>query len=896
MLKGLQKILMIQEGETGNVAYFLVFFLLVSAGMPVGRSTADAMFFKRFGIEYLPVMYIIQSFLLAMVSTLYAAFADRVPAESFFRALFGVLILLVAASWAVISHTGSSLIYPFYYLVYEVASELLLVHAALYVYQNMNTLQAKRLTPLFYAGAQIGTIVGGVGLALLAPVLGTQNLLLLWCLLLGAGIVAILLHHRRHGVSTHFRAPTKTRNRLQVAVRDLQQGVRYTYRSELLRAASLAMFFMVLAFYILCYSVNRVYTQTFESEAALTSFFGALTAVTSAIALLLQLFVTNRAIESFGVRRINLLFPATTTASLGAMAFSFTLPAALIGSINKDALMPAFRNPVRTMFFNVLPGYLQGRVRAMSIAIVLPLALFVCGSLLWVMLKVEDTRYFLVPGVLAACCYLYFNLRMNRAYVSTLLNTLKEKLFLPDERLYTDLQGGSTEVLQELTRGVNHEDSAVAIAFSRALVDACPGEATGIILERAAQADNATADRLIRLLASLDIRPHIAQLLALAGRGDNHLRATLLKLLVGQGDPQSLAEAAACIDSSNPRLRAVGVCAALRMGTAHDVEAAWMSLLEGDLHARLASLDLIPDLRLLDEAGQKRIMPAYRHMMAELLQGGSDAVRVRLLRHLSGWTGEIDPDARRVLERDIEHENPELREAAAGCLHLLVGSASDKRVLQVLGDGHPGVRQAALGNLLQQFPGDFREIALGWIFDNRGKPRAQQVLINYLQQNGLPDRTCEDIAGRKADVAGRLHDALTALASAPAPDNGSTALELLEQALRERLEQAIQLALLALSPLHEPGTIAVIRAGFSSGDIRHVANAIEALGNLENRRIADRLHAILQDSMGMTHREHTSVFDDLQSLLKWCLEQPDSWLRECARHALDNMPPEQHGA
>ena len=249
-----------------------------------------------------------------------------------------------------------------------------------------------------------------------------------------------------------------------------------------------------------------------------------------------------------------------------------------------------------------------------------------------------------------------------------------------------------------------------------------------------------------------------------------------------------------------------------------------------------------------------------------------------------------------MLEQDIEHENPELREAAAGCLHLLVSSASDERVLQVLGDGHPGVRQAALGNLLQQFPGDFREIALGWVLDNRGKPRAQQVLINHLQQTGLPDRTCEDIAGRKADVAGRLHDALTALASAPAPDNGTTALELLEQALRERLEQAIQLALLALSPLHEPGTIAVIRAGFSSGDIRHVANAIEALGNLENRRIADRLHAILQDSMGMTHREHTSVFDDLQSLLKWCLEQPDSWLRECARHALDNMPPEQHGA
>jgi hypothetical protein len=76
------KLFLVHEGETGSVLYFLFFFLIVSAGMAIGRATADALFFKRFGIEYLPMMYIIQSLLLAMVSTLYAAFADRVPAES----------------------------------------------------------------------------------------------------------------------------------------------------------------------------------------------------------------------------------------------------------------------------------------------------------------------------------------------------------------------------------------------------------------------------------------------------------------------------------------------------------------------------------------------------------------------------------------------------------------------------------------------------------------------------------------------------------------------------------------------------------------------------------------------------------------------------------------------
>jgi hypothetical protein len=51
----------------------------------------------------------------------------------------------------------------------------------------------------------------------------------------------------------------------------------------------------------------------------------------------------------------------------------------------------------------------------------------------------------------------------------------------------------------------------VAIAFSRALVDAFPDRAVDIILERVARADNATADRLLRILAPLDIRTTCGQ-------------------------------------------------------------------------------------------------------------------------------------------------------------------------------------------------------------------------------------------------------------------------------------------------------------------------------------------------------------------------------------------------
>ncbi|MDX1698678.1 MAG: hypothetical protein R3308_10345, partial [Thiohalobacterales bacterium] len=158
----LQRLLLIQPGEGARSGYFLVFFLLVSAGTAIGNGTANALFLKRLGVEYLPLLYMGQSVLLGLVTLGYAAVADRMPAERFFRIMFGALLMLVSACWLLATHTATSLVYPAYYLVYEVASEVLLVHAALYLNQNMNTLQVKRLAPLMYAGAQVGTIGGGL--------------------------------------------------------------------------------------------------------------------------------------------------------------------------------------------------------------------------------------------------------------------------------------------------------------------------------------------------------------------------------------------------------------------------------------------------------------------------------------------------------------------------------------------------------------------------------------------------------------------------------------------------------------------------------------------------------------------------------------------------------------
>ena len=889
MKGGIEKRLLIHAGERGNVLYFLLFFMLVSAGMAIGRSSADALFLKRLGIEYLPLMYIIQSLLLAAVSLVYTAFADLIPAERFFRNLFSVLIVLVLGSWLVIHTSGSTLIYPVYYLIYEVSSEVLLVHAALYMNQNMTTLQAKRLAPLVYAGAQTGTIIGGLTLVFAAPLVGTQNLLLVWCGLLVAASATLYIRHKRHGASTHFRAPRKTQHLLNDCLLQIRQGIKFTCNSSLLRASSLTLFFMVVAFYVICYSVNRVYTQTFESEESLTRFFGLLTAVTSLLALFMQLFVTNRAIKHFGVRAINLLFPWTTLASLAALTVSFTLPAALLGSFNKDALMPAFRNPVHSMFYNVLPNYMQGRIRAISVAVVLPLALLTGGLLLLLMQRLDTPVYFLVPGMLAALLYVFFSRKMNAAYVSTLIATLKERLFLPNDHMYADLDGCSDEDMQEIMRGVTHTDTDVSIAFSRVLVESFPDKAAGIILQRSTGADNTAADRYLKLLGTLDIAGHIDDLHKRAENGDAHLQASILQLLLAHGDPDSVAQTIHLLDSGNPRLRATAIHAALRYpdsapATARIVSV-WQALLQDDRSTQLAALDLIPDLQRLPENERLLLEPAYQGAFMQLLNDQMDDTRIRALRGMQSWVGDSSDEIHHALLQLMASEHAGVREAVAGCLHLASGEQRATLLLQAAGDANPRVRHAGI-DTLKATTEHHEDVALQWITDNRGSLRAQQALLKSLLDARLPKTVFADIARKKSEEAHILGQALSIMDA----DAGSlNCLKLLRITLKEQLDQNIGLALLALEPLYERGLIGTIRAGFASGDARHIANACEALENLDQQEITAGLSIMLQQSVSNDFSSDDSFFSSLEDVVNWCVRHHNSWLNLCGDQALQPL-------
>jgi len=864
-------LLLVRDEERASVLYYLLLFLLLGAGLALGRGTMDALFLKRYGIQYLPVMYGVLSVFLAAVSLVYAAYVDRLSSERFFVILLGLLATLICSSWLLMTFTTYNTVYPFYFLVYELASELLLLHAALYLAQNFDTLQLQRLVPPIFASAQAGMIIGGLALGFAAPLLGVRNLLLVWVALAGASLLLIALRHRRVGVSPFFYSGRKGRGGLRQSMEQVSQGLHFFRKSELFRMSSFALFFMVIAFFILCYSVNRVYTQRFTTAEELGAFFGWLTAATGASALLIQLFVTGKLLQRFGVKRVNFIFPVAGIASYLVLLYSFTLPAAILGSFTKDVLMPAIRRPARNVFLNALPDYMHGRVRALSVAIVLPLALAVVSALLLLTQRRPDPSYFLAGGLLAVLCFAYFKLRVNRSYTATLLTSLREKLFLPAGQVQNLAVADREALLDELRRGLENSEEDICVPYARLLIEAAPTRAPELVAGRIRSADPVWRDRLLRLLIASKA-PIASMFYDALANADDHLRALILMALFERRDERAQQHVVGCLHSANPRLIAAGILGVERYGLMDlqsQADQAWATLLAGPQEGPIvAGAELLARL------------PESPHVerLKELLAHSADRVRMAALEALCHQPTGSMPELAPALVAMQASADPELRRCLAGAGFALDAKDRRRLFLAMLEDPHIEVRDAALASLERSEGRQHTaDLLLDIMLNDNYSPRIQNTALTALLRYQLPSQAFKQIVANKIDRVERLAVAQHAVRGVPTP----TSPPLLEHVLAERLRQTVDLLLRAMSHFEDTTTIATIRAGLQSGDRRLVAQACETLRHGVSRELGARLGAVLAGA-GQSESHVATESSRLADVVAWCQRHGDPWLRACA--------------
>ena len=849
----------IRPGERLALAYFFTLLFLVGVGLSIGGGVANTLFLKRFGIEHLPWVFLVQGAGLAAASLFYASVSDRLRPERILGFVLALMVILLLALWGMAHTALASWAHPPLYLLQEIVAEILALHFSLYICSHFDNEQAKRLMPLAMAGSQLGELTGGLILALAGPWVGPVNMVWAWVVSGVLAWVIIRIWHHRHG-PTPRRIAVRTSGGMRQTVRQLRQGLGFTWQQ---RNSVLAVFFTVIVLFMLSFLVNDALVREFSSENELAMVFGLITFVGGSIAFVLQIAMTGQLIARFGVRSVNLVFPLTSLAALAVFITPFGLTAALLGSFNRRVLLPVVRNPARALMLQALPDYIQGRMRGISLAIVLPLAMILAGLLIKGLHN--NVQAIAGLGLALGLLALYFAIRTNQDYLRTIVETLKERLYVPRDDLGPMDPRHDAKFMAQLLAGMDSQDEAMRESFARMLVSHFGPEAVPFVLQRIPSASHPCQDRLSRLVAPYLDSTHMASWMNGLAACDMHGRATLLAVAFQARWSLGLVHVLPSLEAGNPRLVACGIIGALRYDDAALRERGLSSLrglLESSdarqMIAAMTALTAVP-------------LPEYRQSVCRALTGEPAQLRLHALRALHALGQSIDDEETVATIGNLyrtEWSWP-LREACVRVSALLPAPRRIAALIAALDDPQPQVQKLAIELLQAQGANRVATPLLqsvrGWQLGVRGQISALSVLGEM-----LPPTELRGMSLAYLDRAAQYREWLAVV------EARMKKADLLRVVLRERITQLTDLGLRALAWGSERALTAVLRVAMVNDNRRQRMLCIELIEDVADAQIRGLLQRLLEPVPAVSGWAPEKILSALAS-------GPDAWMAQCAQ-------------
>ena len=807
------------------VALLTAAMLVPSVGGAMGSAAAQALFFARFGVEYLPPMYMALGAVTSLTSLLVTALLGRLPKRRLYLLLPLCLALLLVLSR------------------FLTALDLRWVYPALWLEMNLfwtlqgflgwglagalcDTRQARRLFPLLGAGGIVGVTAGGLLTRPLVAAIGSENLLLVWAgsLALVAGLV--------HRLSRGLRAmPARSSGGW---IQDLQRGYQSVRGSSLMRWLALAAVLFSVLFFSLAFPFSKGVTAQFPDEDALAGFLGAFRGLANGAAFLVSLLLANRLYARFGVMSALQAFPLLYLAGFGLLIFLASFPAlATIQFLQLLWLFGVSSTAYQTVF-NLVPAERRDQTRAFIDGVPGQLGVVLTGAILALGERLQPQALFLF-GALTAVVTAYVVQRARRAFGGALTDALRAgqpNVFYGEEQPFGGFQQDAAAVAA-VVAGVSDNDSAVRRVSAEILGN----------------------------LAVPEAAPALAQAL---DDPDPEVRAALLRALARAGAGAALLEVAACLQDPEAEVRLQAVESLRHLaGYPRGLRAHLLPLLqdgEPAVRARVAAALL--------QHGRE---PQAEQALHELAGSDDAGSRAAAMLAFAEWG---DSSAFEAVAHGLRDQASAVRRTAAAALPRLAREPAVRLLGQALGDPDAAVRLAAAESL-----GMLGESGVQPALQALEQPALEDGALQALSR--LPLREGEtkvqQYARRKAEQAARYNELCWRVEGA----GREARLELLARSLRDAGRQQATRSFLALGLLQGFASTSLAVENLNSRDPAQLANALESLESLRPRALVGPLIG-LWDSAGRISAPVESPSDSLPEALRTLLAEADPWLRACA--------------
>lgn len=648
-----ERLLKVYREEQASFLLVMTLFLCIRASGIMVENYAETTFIKRYGVEYLPSIYLVNSIVLFAVITIVGLYLDRMARTTLLRrlllALMGLFVLV-----RLLLPLKISLLYPFLFVL-SAQSRYMLVVVFWVIGGDLFTFrQTKRLFPSIQAGGVLGVILGSAASGPIGRLGAIDNVLLVGALILLGGVVVTYGIERRMATVLAERPPDAKRplemDKSKAGFGEIIQLIKQSRFLQLLVVLVVLPNFLLPIFN---YQWSVILDKRFASEGGLLMFYSLFKAASNGINLVALLFI-GRAFTRFGITAILFFHPANYIIIFGALLSSFTLPVGIYGRISSNLLRTSANRPAMYMLFNILPPerrsrivpFLQGPMGRMGT--LMGAAVLLVGS------PFIDPRLFGLVGCLGAGLWLSASWGLNRVYTGTLFESLMaghldlEALEQGDVR---DLLDRPT--VERLLRALEEDEATATLA-------------AGFL------AETADAEVARRMLAVVPGRPEAVQ-------------AAILEAVGAMGPVGLGAEIEALTEQSSPDVAARCVAALARTEPVggKDFLARCLAEAPPPVRAQAAASIYV--------AGHEDLEEQARRCLHELLAGEPHEQSIALKAiPLTGDSRFVEP-----LVAFMDDAGPELKGAAARALGELRDEGVAGRLVDLLDDTSAVVRRDA---------------------------------------------------------------------------------------------------------------------------------------------------------------------------------------------------------
>jgi len=862
---------------------------LVMGSLYVLKPVRNALFLDRLGVEQLLYVLMLVALVGGGAALLFSRFTAAFRLDRLVPGTFLILILCLLGFWLALPLGWSWLYYLFYTWVnlYGLMATSLLWLMANAVF---NAREGRRLFGLIGTAGIAGAVAGGAFTSWIAPVVGTENLLLV-C----AGILAFALL---------FLYPVRTREAVDTPREHREDaGVFSTIRrTELLRLLGGMAALVAIVAAIIDVQFNYIVDAVYPGKDAKTAFFGQFFAYLSAFAFLFQVTVTPRVLRSLGVIPALLFLPASMALGSAAVLLVPGLAAAVLVKLGDGGFRHSIHKSATELLYLPIPRDIKRRTKVLLDTTVDNVATGLGALVVLVALHVVGMSYqhlsYLSLGLIAL--WLVVVVRGRWVYVDAFRQAI--------DRREIDLSDYTVDIAEAATLDglVKALGSAQAGRVVYSLEMLAPVRAARLVepaVELLTHANPEVRCGALQVLANqTDVGAHADRVEELVGDDDLRVRVEALRFLClhGEEDRKELLRQALTSPDRKRRGAAVGCIAEygnedehelIHEGTVRDLlvdESEGQEAAAGELADRVQAARIIgtlsgtgdrPYLReVIQNLMASQELPVVLQVMESLGQRRDPEHVPWLLEKLRDWR--CRRAARAALAGYGAAVLPELRaQLRDEQLDVLTRSRASRVVADIAEQGSVDLLVECLDVVDPQLQ--------YWLIKSLSKLRSARPDLDFRHPR-------LDAALREA---GESYCNLFQVLRLLEGNAATVGTRLLVRAVREKQVINLERIFRFLGLAHPAQDMYNAYLGYVSGEPRTRASALEFLDNVLSRELKELLVPLLDSSSPEAVFSHGERYFGTrlrtrEEAINSLLRSSDPWLRACAAYALTGTPGE----